>query len=93
MYKSLNNCIYNFTFVFKENNVFKEDIRKYLENDEAIDSVDYLIELKNNMCNNNSNLLNFIQTVIINIIMYTTAILRTLLGGDQNLSDLAHSHH
>ncbi|KAE9524146.1 hypothetical protein AGLY_015511 [Aphis glycines] len=46
----------------KENNVFKEDIRKYLENDEAIDSVDYLIELKNNMCNNNSNLLNFIQT-------------------------------
>ncbi|XP_025194250.1 autophagy-related protein 23-like [Melanaphis sacchari] len=46
----------------KENIVFKEDIRKYLENDEAIDSVDYLIELKNNMCNNNTNLLNFIQT-------------------------------
>uniref|UniRef100_A0A2S2PKF9 Kinesin-like protein n=1 Tax=Schizaphis graminum TaxID=13262 RepID=A0A2S2PKF9_SCHGA len=46
----------------KENNVFKEDIRKYLENDEAINSIDYLIELKNNMYNNNINLLNFIQT-------------------------------
>jgi len=68
-FKSLNNCISNFTFVFKENNVFKEDIRKYLENDEVIGLVDYLIELKNNMCNKNSNLLNIIQTVIINIIM------------------------
>ncbi|XP_015372760.1 PREDICTED: nuclease SbcCD subunit C-like isoform X2 [Diuraphis noxia] len=45
----------------KENNLTKEDIRKYLENDEAIDSIDYLIELKNNMCNNDSNLLHFIQ--------------------------------
>lgn len=44
--------------------MFKEDIRKYLENDEAINSIDYLIELKNNMYNNNINLLNFIQTVI-----------------------------
>ncbi|XP_022182622.1 autophagy-related protein 23-like [Myzus persicae] len=46
----------------KENNLFKEDIRKYLENDEAIDSIDYLIELKNNVCNNDKNLLHFIQT-------------------------------
>ncbi|XP_022170360.1 uncharacterized protein LOC111033758 [Myzus persicae] len=46
----------------KENNLFKEDIRKYLENDEAIDSIDYLIELKNKMCNNDANLLHFIQT-------------------------------
>ncbi|KAL4100931.1 hypothetical protein QTP88_020956 [Uroleucon formosanum] len=45
----------------KENNLFKEDIRKYLENDEAIDSIDYLIELKNNMCNKDTNLLHFIQ--------------------------------
>ncbi|XP_060856715.1 uncharacterized protein LOC132934432 [Metopolophium dirhodum] len=46
----------------KENNLFKEDVRKYLENDEAIDSIDYLIELKNNMCSKDPNLLNFIQT-------------------------------
>ncbi|CAI6355173.1 unnamed protein product [Macrosiphum euphorbiae] len=46
----------------KENKLFKEDIRKYLENDEAIDSIDYLIELKNNMCNNDTNLLHFIHT-------------------------------
>lgn len=61
----LNDCNSNRTFVFKENNLFKEDIRKYLENDEAIDSIDYLIELKNNMCNNDTNLLHFIHTVII----------------------------
>jgi len=62
----LNNYyICNYTFILKENNLFKEDIRKYLENDEAIDSIDYLIELKNNMCKNDTNLLHFIHTVII----------------------------
>jgi len=45
----------------------KEDIRKYLENDEAIDSIDYLIELKN-MYNNDKNVLSYIQMVISNII-------------------------
>jgi len=61
----LNDCNSDYTFVFKENNLFKEDIRKYLENNEAIDSIDYLIELKNNMCNNDTNVLHFIHTVII----------------------------
>ncbi|KAL4126284.1 hypothetical protein QTP88_010507 [Uroleucon formosanum] len=46
----------------KENNIFKEDIRKYLENNEAIDSIDYLIELKSNMCSYDTNLLHFIRT-------------------------------
>jgi len=67
---NLNNYYFpNCSFVFKENNLFKEDIRKYLENDEAIDSIDYLIELKNNMSNKDINLLNFIQTVINNVII------------------------
>lgn len=61
----LNDSNSNHTFVFKENNIFKEDIRKYLENNEAIDSIDYLIELKSNMCSYDTNLLHFIRTVII----------------------------
>jgi len=65
-----NYYIPNYTFVFKENNLFKEDVRKYLENDEAIDSIDYLIELKNNMYNKDTNLLNSIQMVKHNIIMH-----------------------
>lgn len=43
----------------------KEEIRKYLENDEAIDSIDYLVELKNSeICNNNNNLLKNNEPVI-----------------------------
>jgi len=69
-YQFINLIITNYyTFVFKEGDLFKDDIRKYLENDEAIDSIDYLIELKNNMCNNDVNSLHFIKTVINNIIM------------------------
>ncbi|XP_015376557.1 PREDICTED: uncharacterized protein LOC107170866 [Diuraphis noxia] len=46
----------------KDNDLFKDDVRRYLENDEAIDSIDYLIELKNNICNNDVNSLHFIKT-------------------------------
>ncbi|XP_025207227.1 uncharacterized protein LOC112603041 [Melanaphis sacchari] len=46
----------------KEDSLSKEDIRKYLENDEAIDTIDFLTELKNNeMSNNQTNLLKYIQ--------------------------------
>ncbi|XP_050426423.1 kinesin-like protein costa [Adelges cooleyi] len=39
----------------KENSLNKEEVRKYLENDETIDTVDYLIELKNNQPSNNDD--------------------------------------
>ncbi|VVC33108.1 Hypothetical protein CINCED_3A009059 [Cinara cedri] len=46
----------------KEKNLSKEVIRKYFENDEAIDCIDYLIELKNNeVFNSDTNLLKYIQ--------------------------------
>lgn len=52
-------------FLFKVNSLTKEEIRKYLENDEAIDTVDYLIELKNNnFCKNGKNLLKCVDSVI-----------------------------
>ncbi|CAH1731346.1 nuclease SbcCD subunit C-like isoform X1 [Aphis gossypii] len=47
----------------KEDSLSKEDIRKYLENDEAIDTIDFLTELKNNkVSNNETNLLKYVQT-------------------------------
>ncbi|XP_050529960.1 kinesin-like protein costa [Daktulosphaira vitifoliae] len=36
----------------KENSLTKEEIKKYLENDETIDAIDHLIELKNNQTSN-----------------------------------------
>jgi hypothetical protein len=52
-------------FLIKEHCLTKEEIRKYLENDEAIDSIDYLIELRNSeVGNNNKNLLKNNESVI-----------------------------
>lgn len=55
-----------YCYIFYKNKHFtKEEIRRYLENDEAIDSIDYLIELKNNEKNTKLNLLKYIQTAVI----------------------------
>lgn len=54
----------------KETSWSNEDIRKYLENDEAIDSIDYLIGLKNDelksneLQNDDSNLLENIEVIL-----------------------------
>lgn len=49
----------------QKSNLTKEDIRKYLENDEAINSIDYLIELKNYEAYNiDTDILRNMQSVI-----------------------------
>lgn len=63
----------------KENSLTKEEIRKYLENDEVIDSIDYLIELKNNeVHNSNTNLLKHIKTVIQQFYLCSFIVLRPI---------------
>lgn len=50
---------------FQEKNFTEEEIRSYLKNDVAVDSVDFLIELKNSeACNNRAYLLNNDQMVM-----------------------------
>lgn len=51
--------------LFKVNSLTKKEIRTYLENDEAIDTVDYLIELKNNKAiKNETSVLESVNSVI-----------------------------
>lgn len=52
-------------FLFKVNSLTRKEIRAYLENDEAIDTVDYLIELKNNKAiKNDTSVLESVNSVI-----------------------------